>query len=80
MELANQKQLLDRYSADWDISQEDLDEDFQPESLGPCFHCGRIVTDYDFCYGCDSYVCRHCNLNMEPDENHAKEAHLTKNP
>ena len=78
MKLANQIQLSEAVKNEWDIPQEDIDEGFVPTSFGPCFNCGKQVSDYDFCYGCHAFVYKECNVNKDACGEHNKLEHLTQ--
>lgn len=81
MSLANQKQLNDQYQEmrhEFGIPDDLTDEDFIPEKFGPCFFCKKWVSDFDFCWGCDCFVCQKCNdPNKILHEQHKVEDHLT---
>ena len=54
-------------------------EEFTPEYFGPCFNCNKIITDYDWCFGCSSFICQTCNVNgFHVSGQHLKEDHLKK--
>jgi hypothetical protein len=70
--------LTDKERADYGIPDDVSLEEFIPSYVGPCFNCGRIVSDYDWCYGCKQYVCELCNVNMNISGKHTRSEHLTK--
>jgi hypothetical protein len=78
MKLANEKTLLETQATLWDIPKDVLESgEFSPEFFGPCFNCGRTVSNYEFCYGCHSFICKDCMKDDQTSGEHKREEHLT---
>jgi len=70
--------LTDQERADLGLPDDLSREEFIPEFIGPCFNCGEIVTNFVWCYGCDSFICEKCMVNDETDGKHNRIVHLDK--
>jgi hypothetical protein len=80
MSVANQKELAEAHKAQrrkWGIPDDVLPSDFIPERFGECYFCHKPLSDYDFCYGCDSFICPTCGV-IGLAEKHNVEDHRRK--
>ena len=44
------------------------------EIIPICYFCMKVMTNYDYCFGCKKYVCEECDL-LEPMGKHCADDH-----
>jgi hypothetical protein len=52
----------------------------KPPKKGKCFNCAKKLTDMNYCYGCEAFVCDACSICATPFYAHAKERHIVLLP
>lgn len=68
--------LTDQERIDLGIPNDVTRGEYIPHYVGSCFVCGRIVSDFDWCYGCEQFICGICNVNLDVSGKHDMMEHL----
>lgn len=75
--IANQNELAEAHKAQrrkWGIPDDVLPSEYMPAKFGVCYFCKKSLSDYNFCYGCQNFVCETCDL-VEQAGKHTVEEH-----
>ena len=78
MGLANQSQLEDKQKTERravGIPDTIGVDEFTPERFGPCHFCGITVSDFNWCYGCNDFICHICDINVNLVKGHTIQDH-----
>ena len=63
------------------LEKMDQEENLNPKKPeGECYFCHKQTTDWDFCYGCEQYICDECvgNVDLAPMGKHHVSEHKSQ--
>jgi len=79
--ITNQNELAEAHKAQrrkWGIPDDVPESDYMPDKFGVCYFCKTPLSEWNFCYGCDSFVCAKCDEVEMAGEKHKVEDHRRK--